>query len=113
MISRSRSSRGAVAAVGVGVVALHQELEPGLDLGRRGVDLEPERVERLALGIADRAAFPGLLACASRSGRAELGEHAERVVAVPVKALWNRPPAAAAVARRRRSCPSSRSGDGR
>ena len=57
MISRRRSSVRAVAAIGVGMMALHQRLEPGLDLGRGGVGFKPERVERLALGIADDAGF--------------------------------------------------------
>src|SRR5438105_12055498 len=45
----------AVAAIGVGVVTLDQGLEAGLDLLDAGVGLEPERIERLALGIADDA----------------------------------------------------------
>ena len=42
MISRSRSSLGAVAAVGVGVVALHQLLEADLDLRVVGLAFEAE-----------------------------------------------------------------------
>src|SRR5512133_2067634 len=42
----------AIAAVGVRMVAFDQRLELPLDLLRRGIRLEAERVERLALGIA-------------------------------------------------------------
>ena len=47
----------AVAAIGVGMMALHQFLEARLDVGAARVLLEPQRMERLALGIADGAPF--------------------------------------------------------
>src|SRR6185437_11919848 len=50
-----------VAPVGVGVVTFHQFLEPRLNLLRRSAHLEPERAERLALGIADRTLLLALL----------------------------------------------------
>src|SRR5690606_9840434 len=65
-------------AVAVRVVALHLLLEPGLDLGRRGVDLEAQRLECLALGIADRTAFGFCRPSLARHGGAV--ENAERVV---------------------------------
>jgi hypothetical protein len=40
--------------IGIGMVPLHQRLEPRLHLLCRGVRLEAERIERLALGIAHR-----------------------------------------------------------
>src|SRR5207247_6573816 len=65
---------GTIAAVGVGMMALHQELEPRLDLGRAGAALEPERVERLALGVANETAL-------RRGGRRTPGpEQSERIV---------------------------------
>src|SRR4051812_34938354 len=47
---------GAIAAIRIGMVALHQGLETRLDLGAGSAELEAERVERLALGIADHPA---------------------------------------------------------
>src|SRR5688500_3423832 len=41
----------AVAAVGVGMVALHQLLEARLDLDGSGADLETQRVECFAFGV--------------------------------------------------------------
>src|SRR5262245_11205683 len=40
---------GAVAAIGVGMMPLHQELEARLDVGLLRVGIETERVQRLAL----------------------------------------------------------------
>ena len=69
----------AVAAIGVGMVALHQFLEARLDLGRGRVDLQPERVERLALGIANRAGFRrGPLGARPRPAP-EFAQHLERI----------------------------------
>src|SRR5712691_1366340 len=61
------------------MVALHQCLEPGLDLLRGGIRLEAERVERLALGIAHRASL-GATGGASAGGRSELLKHSERII---------------------------------
>src|SRR5262245_13353685 len=73
---------GAIAAIGVGVVALHQRLEPRLDLLRGGIRIEAQRVERLALGVA-RHAVLGWPPRRARAGSfAELVEHPERIVGV-------------------------------
>src|SRR5581483_2234493 len=47
--------RGTVAAIGVGVVALHQGFEPRLDIGFCGTVLKPQGMQCLALGIAHHA----------------------------------------------------------
>src|SRR5262249_57190172 len=74
--------RGPIAAIGIGMMSLDQRLEPGLDLLGRGVRLEAERIERLALGIARRAELRqpplGSTPCAGQS--AELPEHAEGII---------------------------------
>ena len=56
--------RRAVAIVGVRMMPLHQGLEFGLDLGRRGLILDAQRVARLALSIVHNPRFApaGLLA---------------------------------------------------
>src|SRR5262249_56192391 len=72
---------GAVAAVGIGVVALHQELEPCLDLGPLRVRVETEGVERLAFDVAQRAALPAVAARTPLA--AELRVDAERIVGRP------------------------------
>src|SRR5690606_32736478 len=68
-----------VAAVAVRMVALYEVVKLGLDLNARGADLQSQRVEGLALGIADGAA----LGCGVRlGGRAAPGEfaiHAQRI----------------------------------
>ena len=80
MISTQAVLSGAVAAIGVGMMALHQLLEARLDLGGGRVDLEPERVERLALGIADRARLRRRPARRARArAGAELAQHVERI----------------------------------
>ena len=56
----------AVAAIAVRMVPLYEVMKLGLDLDARGPDVEPERIERLALGVADSAAF-GLGARLARS----------------------------------------------
>src|ERR1700704_23543 len=71
------------------MMALHQLLEARLDVGPLGVDLQAERVERLALGVAHGAPLglrPGLLL--ARAG-AELAKHLERIVGrlIPVERL--------------------------
>ena len=68
---------GAVAAVGVGMMALHQHLEARLDLGLVGADFEAELIQRLALGVAHGARRLGLLGLRRRA--AELAEHVERI----------------------------------
>src|SRR5215813_3489938 len=70
---------GAVAAVGVGMMALHQLLEARLDLAALGVGLEPERMQRLALGVAHGAPL-GLARVGLARPPAQLAEHAERIV---------------------------------
>ena len=40
-------------------MALHQDLELGLDIGALGVGFKPERIQRPALGVKDLAAFRG------------------------------------------------------
>src|ERR1044072_1298155 len=47
----------AVSAVRIRMMALHQFLEARLDLDRGRIDLEPERIERLAFGVVHRARF--------------------------------------------------------
>src|SRR5258708_13790205 len=44
--------RGAIAAIGVGMMAFHQLLEPRLDVGAPRPVLQPEAVKLLPLGIA-------------------------------------------------------------
>src|SRR5580700_8695362 len=69
-----------VAAVGVGVMALHQDLELGLDVGRAGVGFKSEGIEGLALGVAHRPAFRGgPLALGPPRPRAQVAEHPERI----------------------------------
>src|SRR3954469_13668002 len=73
---------GAVAAVGVGVVLLHQRLVLGLDVGERGLGAEAHHLERLALGVHDLARLGlgrGLRAGAPAGAAVELLEHAERI----------------------------------
>src|SRR5579864_8811472 len=48
---------GAVAAIGVGVVLLHQRLVLGLDVGERRTWAEAHDLERFALGVHDLAGF--------------------------------------------------------
>src|ERR1700732_500135 len=73
--------RGAVAAIGVGVMALDQLFKPALDLLFGGLRFEPERIQCLALGIAHhtrlwRAPLKfRLLGCCLKSPK-----HAERII---------------------------------
>src|ERR1700704_1814625 len=63
------------------MVPLHQRLEPRLHLLCRGVRLEAERIERLALGIAHRAELRQPALRSTRAGRsAELPEDAEWII---------------------------------
>src|SRR4029079_1628780 len=70
---------GAIAAVGVGMMALHQHLEARFDDDLGGADLEPERLERLARGVVHGALAPARLCTGIALARAELTEHAERI----------------------------------
>src|SRR5205085_8824709 len=47
----------AIAAVRVRMVAFHEFLEARFDLSCGRIDLQPERIERLALRVADGARF--------------------------------------------------------
>src|SRR5450830_483948 len=67
---------GAIPAIGVGMKLLHQFLKAQFHLGRRGADIEPESVERLALGIADLALFRVLFLLGAHA----LAEQPERIV---------------------------------
>src|ERR1700677_4901803 len=76
---------GAVAAIGVGMMLLHQRLVFRLDGLERGIGAEPHHLQRLALGIED---FTGLgLGLAGRAARTrppaaaavEFAEHAEGI----------------------------------
>src|SRR5262245_7980479 len=58
------------------MVALHQELEARLDVGGRRMAFQPQRVERLALGIAHHPAFTRVIRA---RGTGEVREHSERV----------------------------------
>src|SRR3954452_20535680 len=71
----------AVAPVCIGVMTLHEFLEARLDLGRLRIDLEPQRVEGLALGIAHLPRFLSGFLCVGASASApELAQHVERIV---------------------------------
>src|SRR4051812_14857933 len=63
-------------------MALHQGLEAELDVGRGGLRLEPEDVERLALGVVDDPGLapPQVLAVSRGAGAAEMAEQLHRVV---------------------------------
>src|SRR5690349_20350273 len=61
------------------MVPLHQLLEARLDLAALGVGLEPERMQRLALGIAHSAPLR-LARIGLARPPAELAEHAERII---------------------------------
>src|ERR1041384_4744440 len=63
----------AIAAVGVGMVPLHQLLEACLDLGGFGINLQAQRIERLALGVAHLPRLlRGLLPRGATASAAEL-----------------------------------------
>ena len=76
---------GAVAAIGVGMVLLHQRLVLRLDGFQRRVRPKPHHLQRLALGVHDFPRFRlGLASGAARTRppaatAVELGEHAERI----------------------------------
>src|SRR6476646_9248794 len=74
--------RGAVAIVGIGMMPLHQGLELGLDLGRRGFVLDAKRVACLALGIVHNPRFTPAGLFALGAG-ATMTEQAERLGGCP------------------------------
>src|SRR5262249_55828164 len=72
---------GAGTARGIGGVAIHQELDPRLDLGPLRVRVETEGVERLAFDVAQRAALPAVAARTPLA--AELRVDVERIIGRP------------------------------
>src|ERR1700680_3072000 len=69
---------GAIAAVRVGMMTLHQNLEPRLDIGGARARCQPQDVERLALGVAHDAAL----------GCIALGLDPRSAAAVPKQSEW-------------------------
>src|SRR5262245_28119579 len=65
-------------------MALHQHFEAQLDLGGGGTGVEPERIERPTLGIADDAALapPQALAFGVVTVRVKMVKQVERIVNV-------------------------------
>src|ERR1700678_1824120 len=73
--------RGAIAAIGVGMMAFYQFLEPRLDVGAGGTVLQSERVQRLALGVAYGAPLGlGPRLRGAGTWAAELPQEIERIV---------------------------------
>src|SRR5216684_1483595 len=70
---------GAIAAVGVGMMTFHQDLEPRLDIGGARARFQSEHVERLAFGIAHDAAL-GCIALRLEPRSAPVLEQSERIV---------------------------------
>src|SRR5215470_2828186 len=72
----------AIAAIGVRVMALHQHLEAQLDLGGGCSRVEPKRVERPALGVADDTALTPAQALVFGTGtvRAKMAKQVEWIV---------------------------------
>src|SRR5262245_46796533 len=70
--------RGAISAIGVGMMPLHERLEPSLDLLCGGIRFEPKRIERLALGITHPAGLLAAPPCASDT--AEFPEKTEGII---------------------------------
>src|SRR5258705_6829057 len=71
---------GAVAAIGVGMVAFHERFETSLDVLRRGAGVEAECIERLAFGIVHGAGLSPPVGTSRTCRPAELTEHAKRIV---------------------------------
>src|SRR5215207_3509626 len=71
----------AVTAIGVRMMAFHQHFELRLDVGPCGAEIDAERIERLAFGVADHPAFAlGAVALRPPAATApELAENTERV----------------------------------
>src|SRR6266852_3592664 len=74
---------GTVAAIGVGMVLLHQRLVFRLDVFQRGFRAQPHHLQRLALGVEDlaglRLAGLGTRTRPPAAAAVELAEHAERI----------------------------------
>ena len=83
MISRSLSSVRAVAAVGVGMMALHQHLEARLDLGLVGADLEAELVHALRSALRMARWRLGLLAPLRPAPNSRNTSNGSRAASVP------------------------------
>src|SRR6266852_4302571 len=72
--------RGAVTAIGIGMMAFHQFLESRLNFRAGRALLQPERMKRLALGVAHRPPLSlGARLCRTGTGVAELAQDIERV----------------------------------
>src|ERR1700760_261941 len=74
----------AIAAIGIGVMLLHQRLVLGLDVVQRRIRAEPHHLQRLALGVEHFAGFDLGLGAGARPGppataAVEFAEHAERI----------------------------------
>src|SRR5260370_3390304 len=69
---------GAIAAVGVGMMTFHQNLDPRLDIRGARARFQPEHVERLAFGIAHDAAL-GCIALRLEPRSARVLEKSERI----------------------------------
>src|SRR5260221_14212309 len=73
--------RGAITAIGVGMVAFHQLLEPRLDVRTGRAILQPERVKRLALGVAHGAPLGlGARLCRTGARTSELPQDVEPIL---------------------------------
>src|SRR5579859_2308099 len=73
--------RGAVAAIGIGMMAFYQLLEARLDVVGARAFFEPERMQRLALGVAHGAPLGlGARTCGTGSGATELPQDVEGIV---------------------------------
>src|SRR5258707_3317704 len=76
---------GAVAAIGVGMVLLHQRLVFRLDGFQRCIGTEPHHLQRLAFGVEDLSGFdPGLAGGPAwtrppAAASLEFAVHAERI----------------------------------
>src|SRR6185437_14827313 len=75
---------GAVAAIGVGMVLLHQRLVSGLDVDERRIGAQSHHLQRLALGVEHLARFnlglgAGTGARPPAAAAVEFAEHVERI----------------------------------
>src|SRR6266536_3459920 len=80
---------GAVAAVRVGMMAFHQDLEPGLDIGGARARFQPQHVERLAFGVAHDAALGCVALGLEPRSAAWIAEQSEWIVCekLPISVL--------------------------
>src|SRR5215472_8794624 len=70
--------RGAVSAVGIGMMAFHQFLESRLYFGAGRAVLQPKRMKRLALGVAHGSPFGlGARLCRTAVRATELAQDIE------------------------------------